>query len=44
MSDNKISSYLEEHPRMIGVLFTAFLLLSQAGSALAGSGTTIQGP
>lgn len=32
---NAIVQYLAEHPRLIGALFTAFLLLSQAGSAAA---------
>ncbi len=29
MSDDSITAYLEEHPRMIGVLFTALILLTQ---------------
>ncbi len=44
MSENNtttVRSYLENHPRMIGVLFTLMLLLSQAGSAAAGAGVTI---
>jgi hypothetical protein len=47
MSDdvsNRMAAYLEENPRMIGVLFTVMVLLSQAGSALAGGGTTTVGP
>ncbi len=42
MSDLK--SYLAKHPRMIGVLFTMMLLLSQAGTVVAGHGSTYQGP
>jgi hypothetical protein len=37
MSDNKIATYLRENPRLMGVLFAAALLLSQAGSAVAGN-------
>ncbi|WP_256548183.1 DUF7503 family protein [Natronosalvus rutilus] len=40
----ELSDYLKNHPRMIGVLFTAMLLLSQAGTAVAGSGTSYHGP
>lgn len=43
MSDNTIASYLAENPRMIGVLFTIFLLLSQAGNVVAGSNGSIAG-
>lgn len=44
MADNDIASYLAEHPRMIGVLFTMMLLLTQAGNAAAGGGSTLIGP
>ena len=43
MSQNDIRTYLAENPRMIGVLFTMFLLLTQAGNVAAGGGT-ISGP
>ena len=43
MSDNKVAEYLAENPRMIGVLFAMFLLLSQAGNAAA-SNAAIVGP
>ena len=39
-----ITQYLENHPRMIGVLFTVLLLLSQAGSAAATNASLFQGP
>lgn len=42
--DNKLQTYLAEHPRMIGVLFTLMLLLTQAGSAMGGAGTSTMGP
>ena len=41
--DTSMSEYLSRHPRMIGVLFTLFVLLSQAGTAVAGT-TTQVGP
>ncbi|MFC6835805.1 DUF7503 family protein [Halomarina ordinaria] len=44
MSDNAIAAYLAEHPKMTGVLFSALLLLSQAGSALAAKGGATPGP
>ena len=47
MSDadsGRMAAYLAENPRMIGVLFTVLVLLSQAGSALAGGGVTTPGP
>lgn len=42
MSDTDIKGFLREHPRMMGVLFTTMLLLSQSGSALAAGGHTIR--
>jgi len=47
MSDddtNAVAEYLANHPRAMGVLFTALLLLSQAGSVAAGNHTAISGP
>jgi hypothetical protein len=38
---DSMTEYLAEHPRMIGVLFTLFVLLSQAGTAVAGSSSQI---
>lgn len=38
MQDSDIASHLREHPRLMGVLFTTMLLLSQAGTAAAGWG------
>lgn len=37
MSDNDLTEWLANHPKMLGVLFTSLLLLSQAGGAVAGS-------
>jgi hypothetical protein len=41
MSDDntQMRNFLAQHPKMTGVLFTILLLLTQAGSAMAGSGT-----
>lgn len=41
--EETVATYLKEHPRMSGVLFTMLLLLTQAGSAVAG-GATASGP
>ena len=39
-----LTTYLTDNPRMIGVLFTMFLLLTQAGNAAAAAMTTTAGP
>lgn len=44
MSNETIKTYLANHPRMTGVLFTALLLLTQAGNAAAGNHVTVAGP
>jgi hypothetical protein len=36
-----MATYLKENPRLMGVLFTLMLLLSQAGAAGASGGMTI---
>jgi hypothetical protein len=43
MSDDngRMTQYLANNPRKIGVLFTLLLALSQMGSAAAATGTTI---
>ncbi|EMA03150.1 MULTISPECIES: DUF7503 family protein [Haloferax] len=41
---NQMVSYLRQNPRMMGVLFTLLLLLSQAGSVAAGCAGYIYGP
>jgi hypothetical protein len=42
--NGSIATYLKNHPRMMGVLFTAMLLLSQAGSAAAANNGLVSGP
>jgi hypothetical protein len=44
MSDNTIATYLRENPRLMGVLFTACLLLGQAGSVAANHAEGLSGP
>lgn len=44
MSDDTLAAHLAEHPKLTGVLFTTMLLLSQAGTAMAGVGTGTAGP
>lgn len=45
MEDNHdIKTYLAEHPRMMGALFTLALLLSQIGTAAAQNAGTVIGP
>ncbi|WP_200862293.1 DUF7503 family protein [Candidatus Halobonum tyrrellensis] len=34
------TNWLANHPKMMGVLFTAMLLLSNAGNAMAAASTT----
>lgn len=43
-SDSTLASYLKEHPRMMGALFTIVLLLSQAGTVAAGNSGAVSGP
>jgi hypothetical protein len=38
---NDLSQYLKNHPRMIGVLFTILLALSQAGTVAANGGVYV---
>jgi len=38
---DSMKDYLAQNPRMIGALFTLFVLLSQAGTAAAGSMTQV---
>ncbi len=41
-SNDTLTAYLAENPRMVGVLFTICLLLTQTGSAAAACGGTIR--
>ena len=41
---DSMAAYLQAHPRMMGVLFTICLLLTQAGNASANVLSTIAGP
>lgn len=42
--DNTVRSYLAAHPKMTGVLFAMLLLLSQAGTVMAGNQGVTPGP
>ena len=44
MSDTKIATFLAEHPKMTGVLFTTLLLLSQSGVMAAAQASSNNGP
>lgn len=44
MPADSFKAYLEENPRMMGVLFMMMLLLSQAGNATAAAVYTYSGP
>ncbi|WP_255767576.1 DUF7503 family protein [Haladaptatus halobius] len=40
-SNDTVTAYLAENPRMLGVLFTICFLLTQTGNVAAANGTTI---
>lgn len=44
MSDTKMAEFLKEHPKMMGVLFTLTVLMTQMGSAAAAGGHAVSGP
>ena len=44
MARQDVAKYLEQHPRMIGVLFMASMLMMQAAPVLAGGHEATQGP
>lgn len=44
MAEHDITTYLEANPRMIGVLFTIMVLLSQAGSVAGAYAVGTSGP
>lgn len=44
MSERTLTVFLASHPRAMGVLFMTVLLLSQAGTALAGGCLGHHGP
>ncbi|WP_267903068.1 DUF7503 family protein [Halobacterium bonnevillei] len=44
MSDNKFTQFLQNNPRMIGVLFSLMVFLSSTGAAAASLGSTNPGP
>ena len=44
MPRNTMHTVLEKHPRLVGALFTASVLLMNVGTVLAGSGGGTSGP
>ncbi|MFC7157498.1 hypothetical protein ACFQPA_18890 [Halomarina halobia] len=42
--DSAVATYLAEHPKMTGVLFTTLLLLTQAQAVVAAHGSSTTGP
>lgn len=42
--DSNVTRHLAEHPRLMGVLFTAYLLAASAGTVAAQEGGVIGGP
>ena len=44
MADTQLKSYVEEHPKVLGILFALALMSTQVGSALAANGSTFSGP
>ncbi len=43
-TEHTVPNYLAEHPRMTGVLFMLFLLLTQAGQVAGAGGSVTIGP
>jgi len=43
-SDSEETSFLAQHPRMMGVLFMLLVLLTQMGSAAGAIGSVTPGP
>lgn len=44
MSESNLKQYLAENPKMTGALFTIVMLLSQAGTVIAGNANGSAGP
>ena len=44
MTDNKLTEFLQDNPRMIGALFTMMVFLSTTGAAAANAAATDIGP
>lgn len=43
-ASNTVAEFLSNHPRMVGVLFAAFVLLNSAQGAMAAANSTAVGP
>jgi hypothetical protein len=44
MSDTNVAEFLREHPRLLGVLFGASVLLTQVGAVAASGASSVSGP
>lgn len=44
MQEERLRTYLADHPRMIGVLFAIGMVVFQTGSVVAVNGTSNPGP
>lgn len=44
MTDSKLTQFLTDNPRMIGVLFSLMVFLSTTGAAVANQASTYSGP
>jgi hypothetical protein len=44
MTDSKFTQFLNDNPRMIGVLFSLMVFLSTTGAAAASAGSSLSGP
>ena len=44
MTDSKLTQFLTDNPRMIGVLFSLMVFLSSTGAAVAAHATSNTGP
>jgi len=44
MSETNVAEFLREHPRLLGVLFGASVLLTQVGAVAASGASSVSGP
>lgn len=44
MSDTTVTEFLKEHPRLLGALFGATVLLTQVGAVSGAAASSVSGP
>ncbi|MFB6270616.1 MAG: hypothetical protein ABEH83_11765 [Halobacterium sp.] len=44
MTESKFTQFLQNNPRMIGVLFSIMVFLSTTGAAVASNSSSVSGP